>query len=90
MAISEDANLIVSGHFDGSIRRWDPHSGEPVGEPIYNRTNQVNSLAIRSNLIVSGSSDGLLYRYNMSAGEVIGNALQGHEGTVESVAISGH
>ena len=62
MAISEDAKLIVSGHFDGSFRRWDAHTGETVGEPIYNRTNKVNSLAIRSNLIVSGSSDGLLHR----------------------------
>ena len=91
VAISGDAKLIVSGHFDGTVRRWDAHTGEPVGDPISNRMERVasvGSVAIRGNMIVSGSDDDLLYRYNATTGEFIGNALQGHEDKVTSVAIS--
>ena len=88
VAISEDAKLIVSGHQDGTARRWDANTGEPVGKPMYNHTERVNSVAIRGNLIVSGTDDGFLYRWNLTTGQVIGNALLEHEDKVTSVAIS--
>ena len=36
VAISDDEKLIVSGHFDGTIRRWHTDTGEPVGELMSN------------------------------------------------------
>ena len=56
--ISEDGRLIVAGHEDGTVRRWDAHTGEPVGKAMYNLTGEVKSVSIRGKLIVSGSWDG--------------------------------
>ena len=88
VAISKDAKLIVSGHEDGTVRQWDGHAGEPIGQSMSNHTVVVTSVDIRGNLTVSGSNDGLLYRYIATTGEVIGNALQGSDGSVRSVSIS--
>ena len=49
VAISEDAKLIVSGHRDGFVRRWNAPTDEPVGGPMYNHTERVNSVPIRGN-----------------------------------------
>ena len=87
-AISEYAKLIVSGHWNGTTRLWEAHTDEPVGEPMYNHLEGVNSVAIECSLIVSGSNDSFLYRYNAITGEVIGNASQGDEGVLLGVATS--
>ena len=87
-SISEDGKLIVSGHEDGTVRRWNAISGEAVGMPMSGHTQPVCSVAIRGNLIVSGSLDKSLYRWNASSGEAIDSALRGHKRAVLSVAIS--
>ena len=88
MALSKKAKIIVSGHEDGTIRRWNGHNGESISEPVSGDLKEVLSMAIGGNLIVSGSVDGLLHRSNVTTGETIGNALQGHGGSVNCVAVS--
>ena len=61
VAMSEDGKLIVTGHGDEMVRRWNALSGEPVGGPMSGHTKRVDSVAIRGNLIVSGSFDNLLH-----------------------------
>ena len=64
VALSEDTKIIVPGHQDGTVRRWNGHNGESIQEPISGHPKAVLSVAISRNLIVSGSRDNLLYRWN--------------------------
>ena len=57
VALSEDAKIIVPGHQDSTVRRWNGHTGESIGEPISGHTKAVLSVSIRTNLIVSGSRE---------------------------------
>ena len=88
VALSEDAKIIVSGHYDCTLRRWNVSTGESIGEPISGHMIAVISLAIRENSIVSDSADGLAYRWNATTGESIGNALQGRRDGVNFVAVN--
>ena len=88
VALSRDTKVIVSGHGDGTVRRWKAHTGESIGKAMSGHTKKVRCVAIGGNLIVSGSSDCLLYRWNATTGESIGSALQGHKTFVTCVALS--
>ena len=77
VAVSEDANLVVSGHLDGTVRRWDVHTGEGVGN-LY----AIIRKARIAWLLVA------LYPCFAITGEAIGNVLQGQEIRVSSVAVS--
>ena len=86
--LSEDANIIVSGHDDATVRCWNVNTGACIRKPMSRHTKGVRCVAIRGNLIVSGSDDGMLYRWNVTTGESIGSALQGHKALVSCVAVS--
>ena len=88
VSLSEDAKTIVSGHRNGTVRRWNAHTGESVGLPISVQLGSICCVAIRGNLIVSGSNNYLLNRWNAFTGEATGDALWGHENEVCSIAIS--
>ena len=77
MAVSEDFNLVVSGHLDGTIRRWDVHTGEGVGS-LYAIIRKARIAWLL----------GALYPCFDITGGAIGNALQGQEIRVSSVALS--
>jgi len=34
VAISGDGQVIVSGSWDHTVRRWDAHTGQPLGDPM--------------------------------------------------------
>ena len=87
VALSEDAKITVSGHGVGTVRRWNGHTGEYIGDPMSGQSGEVLSVAIRENLIVLGSDDGLWYRSNPTTGESIGSTLQGHGGSVICIAV---
>ena len=88
VALSEDLKIIVSGHQDSTIRRWNLETGDPIEEPISDHLEEVFCVAIRGNLIASGSRDHLLYRRNVTTCEFIGSALQGRGSSIICVAVT--
>ena len=57
VAISKDGTLIVSGDYDGIVRRSDSSTGESIGEPMYGHSDNVDAIVIDDDgkLIVPGS-----------------------------------
>ena len=40
VALSEDAKIIVSGHYDGTVRRWNVQNGESIGKSMSRHREQ--------------------------------------------------
>eukprot|EP00171_Calliarthron_tuberculosum_P005481 IDg5481t1 len=56
LALSADGQQIVSGSVDGSVHRWDTHTGVSIGEPLCGHDSYVTCVAVSADgrLIVSG------------------------------------
>eukprot|EP00171_Calliarthron_tuberculosum_P000858 IDg858t1 len=46
IALSADGQQIVGGCVDGTVRRWDLHTGESIGEPLRGHEDVVRCVAI--------------------------------------------
>ncbi|KAG9089549.1 POC1 centriolar protein A, partial [Ceratobasidium sp. UAMH 11750] len=59
VAYSPDGAYIVSGSDDNTIRIWDAHTGQSVGQPLQGHTSVVSSVAFSPDgaYIVSSSED---------------------------------
>jgi WD40 repeat protein len=83
--------VIVSGGVDGTVRRWDADTGEPIGAPLTGHAGWFSSVAIGAiagrAVIVSGVVDGTARLWDADTGEPIGAPLTGHAGWFSSVAI---
>ena len=83
-----DRDVIVSGFDDGTVRRWDAATSDPIGTPLVGHTSQVRAVAIGRvrirarirDVIVSGSADGTVRRWDAVTGDPIGTPLVGHRG----------
>ncbi|MGA5824270.1 WD40 repeat domain-containing protein [Kitasatospora sp. NPDC094028] len=73
--LSDGATLIVGADFEGRIRRWNLHTGEPVGEPIDTgvRLPQLAALRLAGEpvLITSGNTQAVRCRHAVT-GELLG------------------
>ncbi|MGL5824923.1 MAG: P-loop NTPase fold protein [Nocardioides sp.] len=62
LSVALGHDLIVSAGLDGTVRRWDATSGQPIGEPLTGHTGRVLSVALGhangQELIVSAGDDG--------------------------------
>ena len=84
---------MVSGGGDGSVRRFDAETGEPIGYPIISpegHTGPVLSvtaarLADGRAIVVSGGDDGTVRRFDAETGEPAGQPIGGQAGRVQSV-----
>ena len=47
MSFSPDGRLLASGGDDGTVRLWDPDTGEPVGGPLTGHSDGVSAVAFR-------------------------------------------
>ncbi len=58
-AIRANGSLIVSGHEDGTFRRWDTKSAKPVGVQVKAHSGTVTCVPISENgsTMVTGSGD---------------------------------
>lgn len=86
-AWSPDGRQIVSGSADGNLRRWDPASGNPIGEAMYGHRLWVSSVAFSADgrHIASGSWDHKLRLWQADSGVPIGPALEGHASQIQKL-----
>ncbi|KAI5121548.1 hypothetical protein M0805_002606 [Coniferiporia weirii] len=87
---SPDGRHIVSGSGDDTLRIWDAHTGNPVGNPLTGHSDRVTSVAYSPDggHIVSGSGDKTLRIWDAYTGHPVGNPLTGHSDWISSVAYS--
>ena len=90
VAFTPDGKRIVSGSWDTTVRLWDAHTGQPVGQPMTGHTAPVFSVAFSPDgkRIVSGSADKTLRLWDADTGKPIGDPMTGHKAPVFSVAFS--
>ncbi|KAG8740971.1 hypothetical protein FRC10_003509 [Ceratobasidium sp. 414] len=90
VAYSPDNAHIVSASLDKTIRIWDAHIGQSVGQPLEGHTNSVNSVAYSPDgaYIISGSRDTTIRIWDTHLGQSVGQPLEGHIRSVCSVVYS--
>ncbi|KAH7364004.1 hypothetical protein BKA65DRAFT_389749 [Rhexocercosporidium sp. MPI-PUGE-AT-0058] len=82
--------IIVSGSWDTTIRRWDAVTGALL-QTLESHTDSVLSVAFSPDgkqIIVSGSDDTTIRRWDAATGQQLLPAFEGYTGWVTSVAFS--
>ena len=87
LAIS--GNVVVSGSYDQTIRRWDIRNGESIGSPLGGLSSTVYSVAFSpvGDVLASGSGDSTIRIWDVESGKEL-RSLMGHDGDVNGVAWS--
>ncbi|KAG8734120.1 hypothetical protein FRC10_011938 [Ceratobasidium sp. 414] len=90
VAYAPDSAYVVSGSWGNTIRIWDAHTGQSVGQPPQGHKDTVSSVAYSPNgeYIVSGSSDKTIRIWDAYTGQSVGPPLEGHTDWVDSIAYS--
>ncbi|KAI5116961.1 hypothetical protein M0805_001365 [Coniferiporia weirii] len=90
VAYSPDGKHVVSGSYDNTLRIWDAHTSDAVGEPLTGHLSWVTSVAYAPDgrHIVSGSYDTTLKIWDSQTGDAVGDPLRGHLAWVTSVTYS--
>ncbi|THH13687.1 hypothetical protein EW146_g6562 [Bondarzewia mesenterica] len=89
VAYSSDGKRVFSGMSDGSIRAWNPETGDCL-LTMDGHTSAVLSIAVSARKrLVSGSRDMSVRVWDMDTGILLFGPFQGHRDWVRSVAISG-
>ena len=89
VAFSPDGQRIVTRCDDKTLRRWDAHTGQPLGDPLTGHTDWVMAVSPDEQVIVSGGGGNKTLRlWDTRTGQPIGDPLTGHTGAVSSVAFS--
>jgi WD40 repeat protein/tRNA A-37 threonylcarbamoyl transferase component Bud32 len=87
VALSPDAQTVVSGGLDDRIQVWDLSAGELL-RTLTGHTKPVNCLALSPDgqILASGSDDHTIKIWHMESGKLLGS-LTGHSRDVNSVVI---
>jgi TPR repeat protein len=91
--VSPGRVLLAAGGVDGTIRQWDPATGEPSGAPVTGH-DQVTALCPVTLpdgrvALASGDEDGQIRLWEVPAGRLIRGPFKGHEGTVTALCTAG-
>jgi hypothetical protein len=80
---------IVSGSWDGTMRKWNCNTGLLVGDPWDGAKGRIYALALSPNekVIACGRVDGSVLKWNID-GEMIGTVWTGHRRGVRSLSWS--
>lgn len=90
LAFSPDNRILISGSYDGTVRRWDAASGMPIGAPLRGHSSLVCAVACspRGDLLASGGEDARIRLWNPATGASLGEPMAGHTAVVWGVAFS--
>jgi WD domain, G-beta repeat len=94
VAFSPDGKLLATAGDDGTVRLWNPSTGQPVGAPILASTgpgNYVHAVAFSPDgkLLASADGDGTVRLWNPSTRQRVGAPLPADPGgNVVAVAFS--
>jgi WD40 repeat protein/transcriptional regulator with XRE-family HTH domain len=88
VTLSADARQLASSGEDGSVRLWDPGTGQLLAT-LQGHTGGVWAVALSADgrVLASGGADGSLRLWEASTGRLLA-AMQGHSSGVWSVALS--
>ncbi|MFE6926066.1 WD40 repeat domain-containing protein, partial [Nocardia sp. NPDC057663] len=82
--------LAATGSPDGTVRLWDPTTGQPVGQPLIGHTSWVRALVAvpmpdGQTLLATGSSDRTVRLWDPTTGHPVRQPLTDHTSWVNAV-----
>ncbi|NRQ33376.1 WD40 repeat domain-containing protein [Nonomuraea sp. NN258] len=84
-----DRTLLASGGYDGSVRIWDPATGQAVGDPLIAHTSGVYSVCAFTlngrTLLASSGGDASVWIWDPATRQAVGDPLTGHTDWVRDV-----
>ncbi|WP_309728612.1 hypothetical protein [Chamaesiphon sp. OTE_75_metabat_556] len=86
IATSDDGELFVTGHDDGTVRIWSIEDRELF--TCRGHQSWVNSIAISGEWLFSGSIDNTVKQWEIATGRCL-QTFSGHQNSVTSIAMSG-
>lgn len=92
LRFSADGATLVSAGADGTVRRWEVASGQPIGETPTGQealgTPASTALGPDGAMLASAGADGVVRRWDLAAGRPLDDLVAAEAGPVWSVAFS--